>query len=275
MKNTLECFKNSKVETAKHSTYFAVYDELFAKFKGKEFTFVEVGVAHGGSLFMWREFFGDKARIIGIDINPGAKRWEKDGFEIFIGRQEDPSFWQSFYKQVGDIDILLDDGGHFFDQQIITLDSALDYVRDNGMIVIEDTHSSYLREWNGPRNFSFQNYALKLAYSLTKRFGQIAKYQWQSRNIFKICFHESITSFHINRKKSSAESYLISNHGEKMTQEYFGEHFAKDAAGISKPMAKKYGPIRKGLSQFVRLIKYKLKKRALPNELKKYFSNLD
>ena len=44
---------------------------------------------------MWRKFFGNKARIIGIDINPIAKKWEKNGFEIFIGNQSDPNFWKN------------------------------------------------------------------------------------------------------------------------------------------------------------------------------------
>ena len=36
---------------------------------------------------MWRDYFGKDARIIGIDLNPEAKKWEKHGFEIFIGNQ--------------------------------------------------------------------------------------------------------------------------------------------------------------------------------------------
>jgi len=58
---------------------------------------VEIGVANGGSLFMWRSFFGKKARIIGIDFNPTAKKWEKYGFEIFIGNQAHSIFWNFFF----------------------------------------------------------------------------------------------------------------------------------------------------------------------------------
>ena len=63
----------------------------------KKITFVEVGVFGGGSLFMWINFFGKQARIIGIELNPEAKKWEKDGFEIFIGDQSDPDFWTDFW----------------------------------------------------------------------------------------------------------------------------------------------------------------------------------
>ena len=65
-------------------------------------------------------FLEKNARIIGIDLNPNAKKWEKEGFEIFIGNQADPDFWKRFKSQVPSIDILLDDGGHTYIQQIVT-----------------------------------------------------------------------------------------------------------------------------------------------------------
>ena len=46
---------------------------------------MEVGVFSGGSLFMWKNYFGKNSRIIGIDLNPDAKKLENHGFEIFIG----------------------------------------------------------------------------------------------------------------------------------------------------------------------------------------------
>ena len=74
-KNTqsYQSFMKSPERSIKHSTYFDTYDELFLKYRNQEITFVEIGVLGGGSLFMWRDFFGDRARIIGIDLNPNAK----------------------------------------------------------------------------------------------------------------------------------------------------------------------------------------------------------
>ena len=48
---------------------------------------------------MWKNFFGKKARIIGIDLNPEAKKFEKDGFEIIIGDQSSEVFWKKFFKK--------------------------------------------------------------------------------------------------------------------------------------------------------------------------------
>lgn len=61
---------------------------------------------------MWRNYFGPKARIIGVDLNPSALVWEDFGFEIYIGDQADPNFWESFNVLVGNIGVVLDDGGH-------------------------------------------------------------------------------------------------------------------------------------------------------------------
>ena len=88
-KKIKDCFLNSPYSSTKHDSYFNTYDELFSKYIGKEITFVEIGVLNGGSLFMWKDYFGEKARIIGIDNNSNAKYWEKYGFQIFIGNQSD------------------------------------------------------------------------------------------------------------------------------------------------------------------------------------------
>ena len=79
---TYKSFKKSKYLSIKHKNYFYIYDKLLEKYRNKNITFVEIGIFSGGSLFMWKNFFGKKARIIGIDLNPEAKKFEKDGFEI-------------------------------------------------------------------------------------------------------------------------------------------------------------------------------------------------
>ena len=96
MKKIFKSFKASPKYTIKWSNYFEIYEKLFKKFLNQKLTFVEIGVGNGGSLFMWKNFFGNKARIIGIELNPDAKKLEKFGFEIFIGDQADPLFLEKF-----------------------------------------------------------------------------------------------------------------------------------------------------------------------------------
>jgi len=195
MENTksYKSFNKSPFCSSKHTSYFHAYDHFFDKYIGKKITFVEIGVKGGGSLFMWREYFGPEARIIGIDINPEVKKWEKDGFEIFIGNQSDKNFWKKFLKKIQNIDVVLDDGGHTYDQQIITVESLASSINDGGIIVIEDTHTSYKNNF-GPRKFSFIKYVNNRIDAINKRFGEFYK-SLSEKRFWSIEVTESIVAF--------------------------------------------------------------------------------
>ena len=195
-----KAFLESPHPTTKHSSYFPVYDEIFEKYIGKKITFVEVGVFGGGSLFMWRNFFGKQARIIGIELNPEAKKWEKDGFEIFIGAQSDTDFWTDFYKQVGEVDILLDDGGHTYIQQIVTAEYALHNIKDGGVLVVEDTHTSYMDKF-GDKSIKFTNYISKMTDRINSRFGSFKNIK-NNKKVFSISVYESIVAFFKDDEKT-------------------------------------------------------------------------
>lgn len=94
----------------KWSHYFDVYDDHFRRFRHTNPVILEIGVSHGGSLEMWRHYFGRNAKIYGIDVNPRCKELEGDGVEIFIGSQSDRAFLRSVAARVPPIDILIDDG---------------------------------------------------------------------------------------------------------------------------------------------------------------------
>ena len=197
-------FLKSPESCLKHSTYFHAYDSLFEEFRGKPITFVEIGVLNGGSLFMWRDFFGPDARIIGIDLNPGAKKWEEHGFEIHIGSQEDLRFWDVFCADVGMVDIVLDDGGHTYLQQIITTEVLLDHINDGGMLVVEDTHTSYMDNF-GDKRASFMTYVTQFMHRINSRFGKFSPEQTDTR-VWSLEIFESIVAFKVNRVKSALKS---------------------------------------------------------------------
>jgi 23S rRNA U2552 (ribose-2'-O)-methylase RlmE/FtsJ len=126
--------------------YFEIYDRHFAPYRGKEITVMEFGVSHGGSLDMWRDYFGKKARIIGVDINPECEKFKDKNTEIFIGDQEDKSFLKKLMDKVGPVDIVIEDGGHTMVQQNNTFEVVYPTMNPNGVFLIEDLHTSY---WDG------------------------------------------------------------------------------------------------------------------------------
>lgn len=129
--------------------YFEIYDRHFSRFREKEIVILEVGIYHGGSLQMWKHYFGEKAKIYAIDINPECKKFEEDQIEIFIGSQEDREFLRSIREKIPKVDILIDDGGHTMNQQIVTFKELYGHVKEDGVYLCEDLHTSYWEEYGG------------------------------------------------------------------------------------------------------------------------------
>lgn len=149
MKSLIDIYQNDlHPPPDKYTSYFPVYEQFFSKFREKEMTFVEVGVQRGGSLNMWRKYFGASAKIIGIDIDKNVLAHQREDLQIVIGDQADPNFWKQFLSTVDKIDIFLDDGGHTMVQQKNTLLSVWPKIADGGVYLCEDTHTSYFN-WCG------------------------------------------------------------------------------------------------------------------------------
>jgi hypothetical protein len=125
--------------------YFDIYHRHLSRFVGKKVNLLEIGVYSGGSLEMWRSYFGEDSHIYGVDIEDACKAYENDHVSIFIGDQADRSFWSTFRKNAGDIDIIIDDGGHAPEQQQITIEEMLPNLRQGGVYLCEDVHGAFNR----------------------------------------------------------------------------------------------------------------------------------
>lgn len=134
----------------KWSHYFDIYDCHFSRFRGKDIVVVEIGVWEGGSLLMWKDYFGENAKIYGIDWNPAcAGKIVAPNIEILTGSQSDREFLNNLKLMLPKIDILIDDGGHYMDQQTITFEELFNHISDDGVYLCEDVHTSYWKDYNG------------------------------------------------------------------------------------------------------------------------------
>jgi hypothetical protein len=118
--------------------YFDIYHRHLARFRNRDAHIVEVGVFGGGSLAMWAQYFGPGSHIYGVDINPACSAHQGGNIRISIGDQADRSFWHRFKESVPHVDILIDDGGHEPDQQIVTLEEMLPHIAPGGVYLCED-----------------------------------------------------------------------------------------------------------------------------------------
>ncbi len=133
----------------KWTHYFKIYDNHLSRYRGTDVHILEIGVRHGGSLQMWKAYFGPEAKIYGVDINPRSRELEEEQIEIFIGDQGDARFLAELREKLPRIDILLDDGGHTMDQQILTFEMMFLHLSEQATYICEDTHTSYWNTFGG------------------------------------------------------------------------------------------------------------------------------
>lgn len=150
MESMREIFNNLNGKLIhKWDHYIEVYDKWFSRFRNTDVYVLEIGISQGGSIEMWKRYFGDKLHLYGVDINPRCKELEETNVEIFIGEQEDKQFLAELKSKIPKLDILIDDGGHTMMQQIITFEEMYSHVKEDGIYLCEDTHTSYMYSYHG------------------------------------------------------------------------------------------------------------------------------
>tara|TARA_A100001011_G_C14257761_1_gene820856 strand:- start:692 stop:1504 length:813 start_codon:yes stop_codon:yes gene_type:complete len=262
-------FLDLKDLAVKWDKYFSIYENYFKKFKNSEIIFVEIGIFNGGSLRMWKDYFGKNAKIIGIDINPECKKFEKTNENIFveIGNQSDQKFWNNFFNKYGNVDVVLDDGGHTNLDQIITTTNVIKNINDGGHLIVEDTHTSYVKEYNSSKKYSFISFAKTIIDDINSNIDldlNIKKKFSLNKYIYSVEFYESMVCFNVDRSKALKNKKIV-NKGKS--------HSIEDLTWVGNDiLIAKFQRFLKGIP-FIRLNKFTkfLKKRLNDKILKKYF----
>lgn len=246
----IEAWQRSPQPTVKVTSYFPAYAQLFAHLRGTECVLIEVGILDGGSLFMWRDWLGDKARIVGIDMNPEAAKWRDSGFDIFIGDQGDPAFWRAVLAEIGPFDALIDDGGHQSFQQIVTTTEALRAAKKPCLIVVEDTASSFMFDFDSHGKHSFLQFAKATTDLLVGRlFGLYpgrfpaninAASLAEFRNVFSVQFFPGIVAFQVDPERSVAPQVVRNR--ENTTASDF-RYRGKKSARVHWPALLEHGDV--------------------------------
>jgi len=179
--------------------YFDVYERHFQRFRGKPVRMLEIGVYHGGSLSMWKDYFGDQLQLFGVDINSRAQKFAGAQTQIFIGDQSDPVFLKSLRRDIGQVDIVLDDGGHACYQQIASYRELYDMVAPDGVYMVEDVHTSYWDEYGGglKRADSFLEFSKQWVDELNSyhvREWQPKQHSMLARSAHSVSFYDSIVA---------------------------------------------------------------------------------
>jgi cephalosporin hydroxylase len=114
-------------------SYMPVYDELLAPYEHTKATILEIGVAHGHSVKMLHSYF-QQATVVGVDINLSHANISLSRLTLIEG---DASQVETF-KDVNNLDVVIDDGSHRPDHQLATFKILWNKMNKGGIYVIED-----------------------------------------------------------------------------------------------------------------------------------------
>jgi hypothetical protein len=137
--------------------YLPVYEAALAAFRDRPIRMLEIGVARGGSLQMWRRYLHPESAIVGIDINPKTSQFDNpsERLHIRIGAQQDTDFLHSVLCEFGAFDVILDDGSHMTSHMVDTFRYLFpNGLASGGVYIVEDIGTNYQKPWrDSPMTF--------------------------------------------------------------------------------------------------------------------------
>jgi len=132
----------------KWESYLNTYDSILKPYQEKRLSILEIGVANGGSLDLWAEYFPNAKNIVGCDINKecGDLKYDDPRISVVVGDVNELTTFAEIQKIAETYDIIIDDGSHLCPDVIKTFALYFPLLNYNGLYIVEDLHTSY---WNG------------------------------------------------------------------------------------------------------------------------------
>ena len=140
--------------------YDKLYVELFKDNATEVKNFLEVGIGttdaikvsnmawyknneasnyqHGNSLRAWRDYFVN-ANIYGVDVDCGTV-FTEDRIKTFCSSSFDADNMNNIMAEIGEMDVIIDDGLHTLEGNLQTLQILFPYLKEGGVYVIEDVN---------------------------------------------------------------------------------------------------------------------------------------
>ncbi len=197
--------------------YISVYDRYFSAFRNRPIRFLEIGVQNGGSLQMWRKYFGPDARVCGIDIDPKCIELDGQAGMVRIGSQDDPEFLRSVVEELGGIDVVLDDGSHLMPHMRASLRILFPLLSDGGLYMIEDVHCAYMRRYGGGvrSKANFLNHVREVIDDMHRWYHSMPPHVPElDRIVSGVHVHDSMVVFEKNRVHPPVHSIVGKRRGD-------------------------------------------------------------
>lgn len=215
--------------------YTKIYERFMNRKKNIPIKLLEIGIGGyipgrdysdpytgGASLKMWRDYFKN-GKICGLDI------YEKklnlgNRVKIYKGSQTDLNILKKIKKDFKNFDFIVDDGSHINSDVILTFQLLFSSLKNGGYYFIEDTLTSYLREYYGgegaylKKNNTIMNYFKDLADKINYKEIENPYYKidYFAKNITEIHFYHNLIV--IKKEKNLEKSFHIFNNKKKLSK---------------------------------------------------------
>jgi hypothetical protein len=135
----------------KWENYLRVYEEELSSLRTETINLLEIGISFGGSLQVWKKYFGPQSIVHGIDIE--EKVCDRPPMEMGIVLHcfdaTNPEKLRIFFEETAVFDVIIDDGSHYSADIIKTFDVAFVFLKEGGTYIVEDIVCSYLKSYGG------------------------------------------------------------------------------------------------------------------------------
>ena len=120
-------------------TYTRHYDSLLAPYQTDARAVLEIGVKKGGSLKLWREFFGASTRVIGIDTDRAGPTFPRDAnVKVLALDSTDADAVRAALGSEPFLSVIVDDGCHLLKCIWKTFAATYPLLLDDGIYLVED-----------------------------------------------------------------------------------------------------------------------------------------
>lgn len=198
--------------------YVEYYEKYFENLRDKEIKMLEIGIYRppagqgrpvAASLKTWYEYF-PKAKIYGVDLDDFTDI-DNDRVTTTICDQSlrtdgsnHPGLGSVVDKCGGEYDIIIDDGGHTMEQQMVTMGYMFKYLKSGGIFVVEDLHTSYIHPNYNPTGTV--NTALKVVQDCEKGEKINSEFMTESELSY---LNDNIKECHVHKGNHSEIAFII------------------------------------------------------------------
>lgn len=130
-----QIFESGSYNTDKYDLGYLenFYDDFFSKLKKTSLVMMEIGVAQGGSIRLWKDYLSSKCKIYAGDIHYFTPI---EGTNSIVGDMYSDIEVSKFSDEY--FDLIIDDGPHSFESFTSLIQKYFPKIKKDGTLIVED-----------------------------------------------------------------------------------------------------------------------------------------